>query len=284
MKKQRRKKRLDPNTVLLIRQIVGGLLVLMLLGIIIFSIWYGTRLQAVTVTSVTVSGGQTISHEVIEKIARQKLEGSYIGLIPRQFSFLYPKSEIISDVSALERIKSVSVDRTSLTAIQVTFEEFIPEALWCKRESEKCVFLDQTGYAFAVAPNLSGGSFLRLGKLGVEPVTDVQAFSADRYEQLKDLIRILEDNNWFIASVEVDVANDAYLTLTEGGELKVTLEDEPEQIVENLFTVLNSQEFSGLEVGNFEYIDLRFGNKVFVNELEPEPEIPLASTTEDALE
>lgn len=284
MKKQRRKKRLDPNTVLLIRKIVGGLLVLMLLGIIIFSIWYGTRLQSVTITSVEVSGGQTISHEVLEKIAKQKLEGSYIGLVPRTFSFLYPKGEMITDINELERIKSVSVNRTSLTSIKVSFEEFVPEALWCNRENEKCVFIDQTGYAFAVAPSLSGGSFLRLGKLGVEPVTDVQAFATETYDKIKSLIEILEDNDWYIASVEIDVANDAYLMLTEGGELKVTLDDDPEQIVENLFTVLNSPEFAGLEVGNFEYIDLRFGNKVFVNELEPEPEIELASSSEDELE
>jgi len=284
MKSQRRKKRLDPNTVLLIPQIVGGLLVLMLLGIIIVSIWYGTRMQGVTITEVDVTGGQTIPHESIEKIASQKLEGSYIGLIPRQFSFMYPKSEIIADVSKLDRIKTVVVERDSLTKIVVALDEFIPESLWCSRGDEKCVFLDQTGYAFAPAPNLSGGSFLRLGKLGVEPVTGIQAFSLDTYEKIKALIEILEDNDWFVSAVEIDVANDAYLTLSEGGELKVTLKDEPEQIVENLFTVLNSQEFSGLEVGNFEYIDLRFGNKVFVNELEPEPEAGLASSSEDELE
>jgi len=51
-----------------------------------------------------------------------------------------------------------------------------------------------------------------------------------------------------------------------GGEFKVTLTQEPEQTVENLLVVLTSEEFQGIEPGSFQYIDLRFGNKVFVNE------------------
>lgn len=280
MKKQRRKKRLDPNTLLLIKQVVAGVLLLMLFAIIIFSIWYGTRISAVTIKDVEVEGGETISHQVIKNIVTQKLEGTYLGLIPRQFSYMYPRQEMLDDVSELERIKSVSIERETLTELSVLFEEFIPSALWCTKENEKCVFLDQTGYAFGVAPSLSGGSFLRLSKLGVEPVTGIQAFSTETFEKVNRLVDLLEANNWYIASVEVDVANDAYLTLTEGGELKVTLVDEAEQIVENLFAVLSSPDFSDIGVGTFEYIDLRFGNKVFINEFELE----VASSTEDTLE
>ena len=254
MKKQRRKKRLDPNTLLLIKQVVAGVLLLMLFAIIVFSIWYGTRMSAVTIKDVEVEGGETISHQIIKNIVTQKLEGTYLGLIPRQFSYMYPRQEMLDDVSELERIKSVSIERESLTELSVSFEEFIPSALWCAKDGEKCVFLDQTGYAYGVAPSLSGGSFLRLSKLGVEPVTGVQAFSIETFEKVNRLVDLLEANNWYIASVEVDVANDAYLTLTEGGELKVNLADEAEQIVENLFTVLSSPDFSDIEVGNLQVV------------------------------
>ena len=44
--------------------------------------------------------------------------------------------------------------------------------------------------------------------------------------------------------------------------------DSPASVIENLKTILVSEEFSHLKPGNFQYIDLRFGNKIFVNEEE----------------
>jgi hypothetical protein len=67
---------------------------------------------------------------------------------------------------------------------------------------------------------------------------------------------------------------DAFLHIVDGGELKVTLTQEPQVTVNNLNVVLTSEEFKGVQPGNFQYIDLRFGNKVFVNE------VPLVELTE----
>lgn len=284
MKQKKRKKRLNPNTVLIIRKIVGGLLMVILIAVLVSSVWYLTRLQSLTIQTVNVSGGQTISHDLVRTLAEAELEGEYMRLIPKRFSLFYPKQRILNTVEEVNRIKNISVQRENPTTLVIIFDEFVPDSLWCSEGATRCVFVDSKGYAFAKAPSLTGGSFLRLDKLGVEPVTDVQAFDDREYNQIKQIVKSLENNSWFIESVEVDVAGDAYLTLTKGGELKVALSDASEQIVENLFTVLSSPEFSEIEPGNFQYIDLRFGNKVFVNENELEPENEdTASSTDDAV-
>jgi hypothetical protein len=51
-----------------------------------------------------------------------------------------------------------------------------------------------------------------------------------------------------------------------GGIIKVTTRMTTAETLSNLKTILDSKEFSHLEPGNFKYIDLRYGNKVFVNE------------------
>ena len=280
MKQNKRRKRLHPNTLQLIRQIVGGVLVLSLLAILIVSTWYISRLQSLTINEVEVYGGETISHDLVRKLTETELEGEYLRLIPKRFVLLYPKDAITESVSNIDRIKNIRVDSISRNKIRVDFDEYVPDTLWCNLDLSQCTFVDENGFAFAQAPALTGGSFLRLEKLGVTPVTNVQAFELDQYNQVKDLANLLERNNWYIEKVAVDVADDAYLTLTEGGELKVALKDSPERIVENLFTVLSAGEFAGIGPGEFEYIDLRFGNKVFVNDLEPD----VATSTEDALE
>lgn len=286
MKQPKRRKRMDPNTLLLIQRIMGGVLVFVFIVLLVLCTWYGTRIKAATITSVTVSGGETISHELVKTLVEAELEGEYIRLIPKRFAFLYPKSSIIISLQDIERIKYITVARTSLTSLSVSFKEYAPDALWCSSEDGHCVYVDKHGYAFGRAPLLKGGSFLRLNKLGVEPVSRVQAFDSENYNRIKDLVTLLESKNWFVDTVQTDVVGDAYVLLAEGGELKVALQDSPEQIVENLFTVLSSPDFAEITPGNFEYIDLRFGNKVFVNEQEPEPEIEeeLATTTVDGLE
>jgi hypothetical protein len=90
---------------------------------------------------------------------------------------------------------------------------------------------------------------------------------------------------WYVRLVEVDAVRDAFFTIAGGGEIKATLNESPARTIENLNTILRSEEFSDLEPGNFQYIDLRFGTKVFVNE---EPLLPpatsTATVTEEALE
>ena len=59
----------------------------------------------------------------------------------------------------------------------------------------------------------------------------------------------------------------------------------PEQTVANLETVLTAPAFTDLSPGNFSYIDLRFGNKVFVNEeqiVTTSTPVTAASSTTDA--
>ena len=276
--KVRKQKRLNPNTVLVIRQIIVGILIFGFIGMVVTGIWYGSRASYLTIDSVTVEGGETIPHAEIETMINEKLEGTYLGLVPRRFSPLYPKDEIITEITNVERIKSVKLTRDTGKSLVATFEEYIPDALWCDEDTEFCTFIDKTGHSFTQAPNLTGGSFLRLERTGIKPFIGTQAFTTESYDRINNLVSILAESNWFVAVVEVDAAGDMYLQIVEGGELKVALSDEPISIVDNLLTVLTSPEFVHIQPGNFEYIDLRFGNKVFVSEFKIEE---FATSSED---
>jgi cell division septal protein FtsQ len=261
---------------------MGGVLLFIFVASLLWGAWYVSRLPSLTIEKVTVSGGETISHDLVRTLVWSDLEGEYFRFIPKRFSWLYPRSTITDTLRKIARIKEPKVSLSSWTELTVTFSEYVPDALWCGEFDEECVFLDASGFGFARAPSLTGGSFLRLGKVDVTPVANVQAFNPINYQKLKSLVSLLSEQGWFVASLEVDAVNDAYLFLNQGGELKVALSDEPEQIVENLFTVLSASEFANIGPGEFDYIDLRFGNKVFVNELESEFE--LATSTENELE
>ena len=167
----------------------------------------------------------------------------------------------------MDRIHNITVERTDGKKLLVSFDEYVPQALWCEAvDSDNCLFLDHTGYAFSTAPKLSGGTFLRFvlsGETGIlgQTLTEIEA-----YDSLHALVQLLGEHGWYVSYVEIDQVGDAFLKVVGGGEFKITISQPPVETVDNLLVVLSADEFLHIKPGNFQYIDLRFGNKVFVNE------------------
>lgn len=271
----------------LLVNIAIGLGVFTVLALILTGVWFGTRAEALTIDQVIVTGGETISHDQVQQLVEQELEGLYLNYVPRRFAWLYPHDDIVTTVSATPRVKDPVVERRK-KALVVTFAEFEPAALWCSTgSSSPCVFLDTSGYGFAAAPNLAGGAFTRYIKIG-QPASTSEVFTdADDFAQLQELGRLLATAGWPVSTIELDQARDAFVHLVGGSELKVSLTLTPQQTVDNLQTVLSSEQYSDLTPGTFAYIDLRFGNKVFVSrEGDPAdlevPELELESDIENA--
>ena len=113
----------------------------------------------------------------------------------------------------------------------------------------------------------------------------VQPFLPIDYESTKDFTGLLRDIGWYVTKIEINSARDAFYTMAGGGELRTSL---AEAVVpfENLQAILQSEEFSHIKPGAFQYIDLRFGSRVFVNEEMPQLEnaSSTATTTEEVLE
>jgi hypothetical protein len=277
---QRKRRRLDPHTIMVIKQVLIGLMVFSLIGLVITGIWYGTRLQALTITQIEVSGGETISHDEVKSKAWGQLEGSYLRLIPKVFAWTYPEEKVFNAANEVNRIKDVLVYRDGQKVL-INFGEYVPDALWCDGQKvPNCLFLDKNGYAFSPAPVLTGGTLLRFTTIGGEPKLKEHFANEENYLAIQKLILLLNDSGWYIYKVDLDAASDAFIHVVGGGELKVTLLQTPTETVNNLVTVLNSDEFKHITPGNFKYIDLRFGNKVFVNEVLVSEVVPTASSSE----
>lgn len=277
---------MNPDTAVLLKQIGIGVLIFSIVAVLLVGVWYGTRIHQLTITTVGVEGGETIDHQELETLSQQALDGNYIGLVPKRFSWFYPREDIYKALQSNDRVHNVSITREGGTKLRINFDEYIPTALWCDGvEGADCFFVDQEGFSFTRAPNLTGGSFLRFITTEREPRLKETLMDKDYLLKASSLVENLAEQNWFVSVVEIDQVNDAFLKIAGGGELKVSLNDSQEKIVGNLLVVLNSAEFAHIEPGNFQYIDLRFGSKVFVNEEiavpEEETAISEASSTAD---
>ena len=277
---QKRKKYLDPATIQLVRQVVLGVGIFAAIATLIACVWYGTRIDSFTITTIEAEGGVTIDSAVVKQAVEKELEGAYLRLIPKRFAFFYPEEKVLASVNQVERIKNVSINRVSGTEVEVTYDEYIPDTLWCSlKEEDKCLFFDENGYAFDDAPDLRGGSVVRYHTLERDIELKAQPFLPADYEATKEFTKLLSDIGWYVTKIEINTTRDAFYTLARGGELRTSLTEAAVKPFDNLVTILRSEEFAHIEPGNFQYIDLRFGSRVFVNEELPQLETASSTAT-----
>lgn len=272
-KKYRRQ--MDPRTVILLRQLFLGCVTIFVFILIGVLIWYVSRLSLFNIDTVSANGGETIDASEVETMVRSLLVGDYIGLVPRTFIWTYPEEEILQAVSSVSRVKQPVVVRKG-RELTIKYDEYFPYALWCPSQSdENCVFIDETGFAFASAPKLEGGALMRYSKIGVEPILQQTLLDASSLESIQNLEQeISRKLNLPISFIESDITGDVFMSVSGGGEIKISLKMTPQETFDNLQSILAAPEFADIKPGSFQYIDLRFGNKVFVNE-----EIVTASST-----
>ncbi len=275
---------LDPNKRMLLGQILVGVLLFSFVGLLGTAVWYGTRIERLSIRAVTVVGGETIPYELVTSAVESKLEGSYLGIVPRRFAWSYPAEEINAAVRTVPRIKDPIVTLTSGREISVTFSEYLPYALWCvEKEVERCIFIDSAGYAFGPAPKLEGGALIRYRTLGREPAVGEYLVSTEQLSTIATFINLVKTGGRFeIAAVEIDMAGDVFYIVSGGGEFKAALRDSAAVVYDNLLTIISAKEFNDIKPGSFQYIDLRFGSKVFVNEEKPGLSSSTAATTSDS--
>ena len=252
-------------------QVLKGILILLVFGGLGWGVWHVTRLPSLTISEIEVVGGDTIKHQVVREAALVELEGAYLALIPRTFTYLYPESAVRASVSAIPRIKDVEIKRSGRQKLGITFDEYEPYALWCNEARSHCLLIDEEGYAFTDAPNLTGGSLLRFVAEDTPLLIRKHMLSPRALSTMVNFSEQLKTAFGFtVEEVFYEQNKDVTYTLVGGGKLLTDLEDSIEVTLNNLETVLDSEKFLHLRPHNFQYIDLRFGNKVFVNEeLEP---------------
>lgn len=261
------------------RQIFKGILRLIFIALVFVLVWYITRLQIFTLQEITVEGGETISHDEVRAQVIDELNGTYFLIIPKRFIYLYPHDRIMEVLEKVPRAHTIVVTRSAGNTLSVSFKEYIPHALWCLQENKNmpCLFLDKTGFAFAEAPLLRGGSFVRHSVEGVDELKPREMFPEHNLNDLDVFIERAESELQLrVTSLFHKKNGDIELSVNGGGVILISKGRNYQVTFDNLKSVLTSKEFKHIEPGNFNYVDVRFENKVFVNE---EMSTSTASTT-----
>jgi cell division septal protein FtsQ len=249
-------------------RIIMSVLALILVACAAYGVSYASYLPQYTIQSISVSGAQTVPPSLISDYVKLIIYNGARHFLSRGNIFLYPRALIEKDVVAeFPRLSSAHVSRESLfaNAITVTVTERQPYALWCDGAGG-CYQIDQTGFIFAVASSnatsTSNGQYLFSGSISGLNDPIGQTFAPGHMPGIVVFLQLLGQAGFTPEGATIQSNEDFAVPLAQGFSVYASFGEDATTLVNNLQLVLSSSPLQGQQQ-NLEYVDLRFGNRVY---------------------
>ncbi len=229
-----------------------------------------SRRPSVTIQNVAVTGASVTSTTTVAATVEKMISGAYGGLFSRRDVFLYPGKEIEKEVAAtFPAVLSAKATIQNGTTLSVALTERQPFALWCAGQAvtDPCSFMDKTGVVYAVAPQFSGPVYVRFtGALATSTGPAPSYASAADFNSVVYFLSSLKSAGLTVAAVDKDSMDNFTMRLQNGASLEAGPVGNFTAVLQNLETIFQDEKVkSALQNGvpALDYIDLRFGNKVY---------------------
>lgn len=262
--------------------IIWGILFL----IVICALSFATRIKRLNITEIQVSGNKVIDTDKIIESTQKITSGYYLWLFPKTNIFFYPKSRIKNELAnEYKRLNNINIS-LSKQKMNISVSERTPEYTWCgitpssTADQEDCYFLDKEGFIFDKAPFFSGEVYFKFYG-NTEPKKDLPAQAGDPngsyigkgyFDKLIALKDVLKDMGVKPVVIYVEDGEDLKIflsrdkILTNGPVIIIKKDADFQKIAENLKAAIETDPLKTKfknEYANLEYIDVRFGNKVY---------------------
>ncbi len=256
------------------RIFVRKVLVVVFLFLTVFlGLGYAAQWQKFNIQNIEVLGNKVVETKEIEALAREELSGEYFWLYPKTNFLIYPKKKMSEKLTGnLKILKDISVRLSGNQLLQISVSEREAKYTWCGATipanfaEAECYFMDQNGYIFTRAPYFSGDVYFKFfGPIGERSPEGV-SFAPAYFQNLisfRDAVAELELGLSFMSVAEVEA--ELYLSSAradKGPKIIFKLDSNLEKTLENLKLVIASEDIKN-KLSSLQYIDLRFGNKVY---------------------
>lgn len=240
------------------------IVLLVLVGGLVWISW----LDTFRIKSVVVVGNSSMTNEEVETLASSTLDGAYLGIFSKRNALIYPQDRILASLKQnYPSIRDVRLETEGFGRLNIKIGERTPKAKWCS--AIRCYFIDDRAYIYD-EENEEGLALLGTTTLiefkgneeniGSEPV-GVHALPEKLFEDLLTLSSELNLMNLPVEEIAVRKGEDIVVKTLSNGRIMFSARHPFQASLSNLQTSLNSHALAGGK--QFEYVDVRYGNKVF---------------------
>lgn len=237
--------------------------------LILFALGYTVTMSEFRIIRVSVQGVENEMQAKIVASAEDVLQEKYFGIIPKAYFLLYPRRALSKSLEKqFPLLASVSTALVNLTELEVAVAKRTPVALWCV--AEECFYIDKTGFAFGAVETDVGHLYYRLRSLktqNAQNIVGTEALPPERLVQLLSFFSKLEDLGLSPVEVTFREGAEEEIILQGGSRLLVKEAEELGVVMRRLELLLGEKGLvprrESTEEISVDYIDLRFGNKIF---------------------
>lgn len=268
-----------------------SLFVLVVLVVIVGLLAWGSYAPFLKTTSIDVSGAETVSAGDIQNFVEGEITGSYLYLFAKDDILLYPRAKIAADLLAsYPQFKNVDVHAENFHTVAVNVTERQPVALWCASQNTnqatttaslasttadelsepialpsygECYFMDQDGIVYQ--PAAATSSSYVMYESDATTTLPMQFLTPDQFHSLSALAGALsqKEGTTTVTGVYVDSSGSVEAQFSDGFILLFNLSDAGGDVFENFGLALQSDIFKQHSIDDFDYLDLRFGQKLY---------------------
>jgi len=230
--------------------------------------WWVTDKSPFVIKQINIEGVSAISTEDIENVARQGLDGRLLIWSKNNF-FLAPREQIEKSLKEnFPMIKKVQVEIKGISTLLVQAEEYESNYLVCSRDDmDRCFLSDGTGYIFAPAIIESSTGYTRFITNLPEEAVGSRILPKNIFSKLVEFKEALSDSSLHVNSISINGEKDVRLRIDEGTDIIIDLQENMDEMLGNFLLLLAKEteknESREIFLRNTEYIDVRYGNKVF---------------------
>ncbi|MFA6177480.1 MAG: hypothetical protein WC694_01130 [Candidatus Paceibacterota bacterium] len=243
-----------------------------------------SRLNSVNISKVDILGNKVLETEILTNAVKKQINGKYLWIFPKTNIFIYPKNTIEKELqNEFKRIKNINSVIENTKTLEISLVEREAKYTWCGEmpdqamkpletsgfiaEDRKCFFLDEDGYIFDEAPYFSGNIYFRF--YGIQ--SDFY-FSKENFKKFISFKDTLIGIGLKPVALYVTNNGDIQIFLLSGTSFetapKIILKADADfqNVAENLQAALDTEPLKSKfknKYSTLEYIDLRFGNKVY---------------------
>lgn len=240
-------------------------IIVALLILFVVAFVYVLRLPAISIQEIKINGNMFVETSEIEQKTNNILNKKILGLIPVRNIFIFPKRELIESLKQNPAIVSVDVRKKFFKTISIDIVEQEKEIIYCLNiERSDCYYVNKTGFIYAKVEDL------------IIPEQEIIIFNEKEIKNIKDNIldqKIYSDILLFVKNLarqeikikEVHIKQDSTIEFVSRTDTRIitSVFDEFEKDFAHLIALFDTNVLTKDQLPNIEYIDVRFGNKVF---------------------
>lgn len=235
---------------------------------------YLLTLPAFSITDIDVVGESPVPTEQIASLVKQELSGRYLFSLPKSNVFFYPRHAIEETLRVrFPVLENVAISLRNLGSVRVSLSPRRRVAEWCVADAAGsremgCFFVDKTGFAFDTLPDAASSLYPRFHARTATTSSPLGAtvLKEERLGTLLSLLQRLEALGLEALEADLFAGGEIALRLRNGGKILLREDGDFSGELSRLEVLLAEKNLVPRSVGEglrVEYIDLRYGNKIY---------------------